>query len=153
MALKHKLAEWLKRYLPAEVLSTLVTLLAAWLAHKQGGSVLAVALISTWSGNITYFGYILIADILRSVAAVKKAGEKYTLASATVNLRSLVIEFGLAEALDSLLIRPLVMYYVPYMLSDFNTGIIVAKLSADVIFYIPAIIGYEMNKKYLKKAA
>ena len=153
MALKHKLAEWLKRYLPAEVLSTLVTLLAAWLVHKQGGSVLAVALASTWSGNITYFGYILIADILRSVAAVKKAGEKYTLASAAVNLRSLVIEFGLAEALDSLLIRPLVMYYVPYMFSDFNTGIIVAKLSADVIFYIPAIIGYEMNKKYLNKAA
>ncbi len=151
MALKRKLAEWFKRYFPAEVLSTCVTLLVALLVRNNGGGVLAVTLASTWSGNITYFGYILIADILRSVAAHKKAGKKYNLASLGVNLRSLVIEFGLAEALDSLLIRPLVMYYVPYLFSDFNTGIIAAKLLADVIFYIPAIVGYEMNKKYLNK--
>lgn len=109
-----------------------------------------VALISTWSGNITYFGYILIADILRSINQHKLAEKKYTIAGILVNLRSMVIEFGLAEALDSLLIRPLIMYYVPALINDFTTGILVAKLSADVIFYIPAIVGYELNKKLTK---
>ncbi len=151
MPLKAKVVEWLKRYLPAEVLSTAVTVLAAWLMHQSGGGSVAVALVSTWSGNLTYFGYILISDIFRSVNQHKLAGEKYTIGGVLVNLRSLVIEFGLAEALDSLLIRPLIMYYVPALINDFTTGILVAKLSADVIFYIPAIVGYELNKKYLSK--
>ena len=151
MALKHKLAEWFKRYFPAEILSTAITLLAAWIVHEQGSSDVVVALVSTWTGNITYFGYILAADIVSTMSAYKLTGKKYTFSDTTINLRNLVIEFGVAEALDSLLIRPLIMYYIPRLINDFSVGIILAKLSADVIFYIPAIIGYELNKKYLKK--
>lgn len=152
MALKRKLAEWSKRYLPAEVLSTAITLVSAWLVHQQGGGALTVALVSTWSGNISYFGYILTADILGSIRAHRIANKQFTATSAMVNLRSLVIEFGLAEAMDSLLIRPLIMYYVPLIIADFTSGILLAKLAADTVFYIPAIVGYELNKKYLKRS-
>ncbi len=153
MVLKRKIGEWAKRYLPAEVISTAVTILCTWTIHKQGGSNLAVALVGTWAGNITYFGCILVGDIFRSVSAHKKQGTKYNAASGAINLRSLLIEFGFAEAMDNLLTRPLIMYCIPPLMTDFALGILTAKLLADVVFYIPAIVGYELNKKLLKKSS
>lgn len=147
---KHKLAEWVKRYLPAEILSTAVTLLSAWLVRQHGGSPLVLALISTWSGNISYFGYMFTFEINSSLKAHRQASKDYTSASLIIDLRGLLVEFGFAELLDSFLIRPVAMYTIPLFVPDFTAGIIAAKLTADIVFYIPAIVGYELNKKYLK---
>lgn len=151
MKMKQKFAEWAKRYVPAEIVSIATTLLSAWLAHRSGGSALLIALVSTWGGNVGYYGYILVADILRSVKAHRQNGKPYNVASAAIDFRSLIVEFGMGEIVDSLFIRPAIMYYVPQLIPGFAAGILVAKLIADVFFYIPTIIGYEMNKKWLKK--
>jgi hypothetical protein len=149
--MKKKFREWARRYLPAEVVSLIATLLSAWLAHRSGGGAVAIALISTWGGNIAYYGYILTADIRRSLNAHRQSNTPYTRKSAAVDIRSLIVEFGLGEVVDSLFIRPGIMYYVPTLVHNFAAGILLAKLTADVCFYVPTIIGYEMNKKYLKK--
>lgn len=151
MKMKRKFAEWARRYVPAEIVSIVTTLLSAWLAYRSGGSPLLIALVSTWGGNVGYYGYILLADILRSVKAHRRSGKRYTMASAAIDFRSLIVEFGMGEIVDSLFIRPAIMYYVPQLIPGFAAGILVAKLIADVFFYIPTIIGYEMNKKWLKK--
>ncbi|WP_377122737.1 hypothetical protein [Mucilaginibacter antarcticus] len=143
--------EWVKRYLPAEVISTAVTVLSAWFIKQQGGSALTIALVGTWTGNITYFGYIIAADIRRSIAVQKQQHLPYTKRNLATDLRGVFVEFGLAEILDSLLIRPAMMYFVPRIVPGFTAGIIAAKLAADLLFYVPAIIGYEVNKKYLKE--
>jgi hypothetical protein len=67
-------------------------------------------------------------------------------------LRDLVLEFGLAEALDTLLVRPALMYAAGRLLSDALLGVFVGKLAADVIFYFPTIAAYELRRKYIRGA-
>lgn len=66
-----------------------------------------------------------------------------------ITLRNLVLEFGFAEALDTLLLRPTLMYLAAQLVSDLRLGVILGKLAADVIFYVPAITAYELRRRYL----
>ena len=143
--------EWLRRYGPAEVLSLLATLGAAWLTFRLARSYAATALAGTWAGNVTYFGYILALDIRQTRRQRHAAGLAYTGRTLLRNLRALVVEFGLAEVFDSLLIRPALMYYLPRAVSSLSGGILLAKILADITFYVPAIISYELSKKRLRR--
>ena len=67
----------------------------------------------------------------------------------TRTVRDLLIEFGPAELVDSLLARPLFMYLMPSLLHNFTAGIVAGKLAADVIFYGIAISAYELRQHYL----
>jgi hypothetical protein len=147
---KAKLQEWLKRYLPAEILSVLATLGAAGLTFQITGDAIKTALAGTWGGNVTYFGYILFADILRTKRHLAKNALRYNIKDLTANIKALAVEFGFAEVLDSFLIRPLLMYYLPIWFGSLSWGILVAKFVADVTFYIPAIISYEFSKKHFR---
>jgi hypothetical protein len=42
------------------------------------------------------------------------------------------------------------MYIFPIIIGQFSIGILVGKIVADIIFYIPTIIAYELRKKHLK---
>ena len=143
--------EWLLRYGPAELLSLLATLAAAAATAQAGASGIAVALAATWAGNLAYFGLILGQDIWRTHQGLQAQGRSYTLGIFGRNLRALVVEFGAAEALDSLLIRPALLYWFPRWLHSVPQGILVAKFAADITFYIPAIISYELSKRKLRK--
>jgi hypothetical protein len=150
--MKQKAKEWLKRYLPAEILSVVATLLATWVVFSMTGNKVTTALAGTWGGNVAFFGYILFNDIFKTVRKCKKiVNDRYSWKHLLLNLRTLALEFGVAELIDSLLIRPALMYYFPIWLDDLTLGVLLAKVAADVTFYIPAIISYELNKKYLDK--
>jgi len=147
--MKQKVKEWLQRYLPAEILSIIFTLISTWLVFEWTHNAITTALAGTWGGNIGYFGYILVSDILNSINKCKNNNQKYSWINLWINIKALVIEFGVAELVDSLLIRPALMYYFPIWLGNLSLGVIAAKLAADVTFYIPAIISYELGKKYM----
>ena len=53
--------------------------------------------------------------------------------------------------LDSLLIRPALMVWLPRWLGYFDWGILLAKQLADVTFYVPVILSYELSKQRLHK--
>ena len=147
--MKQNAKEWLIRYLPAEILSLIATLVCAGLAFHFTGNNLQAALAGTWGGNIFYFGLILGTDIYKTRKSLLSDGKTYRFPAFIRNLRALLVEFGLAKALDSFLIRPALMYYFPILLGNFSAGIVAAKFAADITFYIPAIIGYELQKKHL----
>jgi hypothetical protein len=121
----------------------------AYLAARNAGpgNALGAALAGTWGGNIGYFGAILIRDVLQSKARYRRTGRHYGLPGLGKNLWALFIEFGVAEALDTLVVRPALMYYLPKALGDFTWGVIAAKFLADLSFYLPAILFYEWSKK------
>jgi hypothetical protein len=148
--MKHKLKEWLKRYLVPEIISIVVTVLSALIAFKLTGNRIATALISTWAGNIGYFGPIIIFDVVRTSNMLARQGRKYTFSTFGKNIKALAVEFGFAEVIDTLLVRPALMYYMPIWLNDMTLGSVVAKIAADVTFYVPAIIGYELSKKKMR---
>ncbi|GAB3297640.1 hypothetical protein GCM10027511_12510 [Hymenobacter humi] len=149
--MKPRLREWLHRYLPAELLSSVATLVAAGLVLHATHSGLRAALAGTWAGNVAYFGYLLAQDVLLAHRARQRRGQPYTWRTLGRNLRALAVEFGPAELLDSFFIRPALMYYLPRWLGHFAAGILLAKLLADVTFYVPAILSYELSKKRLRQ--
>ncbi|WP_426490757.1 hypothetical protein [Hymenobacter sp. 102] len=146
-----KLREWARRYLPAEVLSVVATLVGAGLAwHVAPGQEIRAALAGTWAGNVAYFGWLLGQDVRQTRHHLRRSGQQYTRRTFGQNVRALVVEFGPAELLDSLLIRPALMVWLPRLLGSRNGSILVAKLLADVTFYVPAILSYELSKKRLR---
>jgi hypothetical protein len=146
-----RVREWLLRYGPAEILSLLATVGAAAITAQTGGSNLAIALAATWAGNVAYFGLLLGQDSWRTRQLLQQERRVYTWGTFARNMRALVVEFGAAEALDSLLIRPTLMYWLPRWLHSVPQGVLVAKFAADVTFYVPAIISYELSKEKLRK--
>jgi hypothetical protein len=146
-----RVQEWLRRYGPAELLSLLATLGAAAATAQAGGTRVAVSLAATWAGNVAYFGLLLLQDMRHARRQLAAQGQAYSLASFGRNVRALVVEFGVAEVLDSFLIRPALMYWLPRWLHSVPLGVLTAKLAADVTFYVPAIISYELSKHKLRK--
>ena len=127
---------WLRRYLPAELIGTLTALLCAWLAIGLTGNAAAAAVSGTWGGNLGFYGIIFGRELsrrnLRALPAI---------------LRDLVLEFGPATALDTLLLRPALMYAGMALVPHSAIGLIAGKLAADIIFYAPAIFSYELLRQ------
>jgi hypothetical protein len=144
--MRRQVKEWMWRYGPAEIVSLITTLVPALIVQARTGNAIAAAIAGTWGGNIGYFGTILIRDMLDMQRALRIAGKSYDFVAFYKNVRALLIEFGVAEIFDTLLVRPALMYYLPRYLGDFSLGIIAAKFLADITFYLPAIIFYEWSK-------
>ncbi|HXA00964.1 MAG TPA: hypothetical protein VNW99_03190 [Cytophagaceae bacterium] len=149
--MKAKIIEWIKRYAPAEVLSIITTFIAAGLTFSHTENHVAAALAATWGGNAGFFGYILTLDIFRSARESRLKNIPYKGKDLWINIRGLLVEFGITEIADSFFIRPFLMYYLPILTGNFSMGILLAKVAADITFYIPAIFFYEINKKYHRK--
>ena len=60
-----------------------------------------------------------------------------------LSLRSIAVEFGPAEVIDSIIIRPVALYAGPYILGNVAVGWVVGSLVADIAFYVMAIFSYE----------
>jgi hypothetical protein len=142
----HKVHEWSKRYLPAEIVCTITALIGAGVTHYITGNPIATAFAGTWGENIGYYGYISYTDLKKR----KNKNKKLNFMQYLLHIRDLIFEFGFSEILDSFLIRPALMYVIPQMLNNVMVGIFIAKITADIIFYIPTIIAYELKKKYIK---
>ncbi len=147
----NRLQEWLRRYGPAEVLSVAATLGGVGAAHAAGASAVATALIGTWAGNVAYFGWMLAADIQHTRRLLRATQQPYTRRTLGRNLRALAVEFGPAELLDSFCIRPALMYWLPLLTGSLGWGSLAAKFAADLTFYVPAILSYELSKKRLRR--
>ena len=145
-----KAKKWLRRYIPANISATIGAIFAAWLVYKLTKNQILAAYAGTIGDNIGYYGVIAIRDFKKNKAKYIKNGEKYGVIGYLKTVRNLIIEFGTAEALDSLIVRPLCLYWFPIWMPTYELGIIAGKYAADIIFYIPTIISYELRKKYLK---
>jgi hypothetical protein len=107
----------------------------------------ATAFAGTLGGNIGYFGTILASDVWLTRRKLAGEGKRLTTRIFLKIIRALLIEFGVAEILDSLFIRPALLYYLPIWMNDLTWGLIAGKFLADITFYIPAIISFELSRK------
>jgi hypothetical protein len=62
------------------------------------------------------------------------------------SLRALTYEFGPTEVLDSAVVRPACTAIATATLGT-AAGVLVAKLVADVLFYVPVICTYELRRR------
>ena len=147
--MKKKFKEWLRRYIPAEICATIGALGGAFLVYILTHNGILAAYAGTISENVGFYVCMALREVQISRKHHKKNNKKYGIKSFLKNLRNLLLEFGPAEFFDSLFVRPFCMYTFPLILGNFGLGIFAGKIIADVIFYIPTIIAYELKKKHL----
>ncbi|HET9098319.1 MAG TPA: hypothetical protein VFN51_01760 [Candidatus Saccharimonadales bacterium] len=149
MAYLTKRREWLRRYIPAEAIGTITALIGAWSTFSHTHSFIA-ATAAGWVGEgIGFYGYFIITEL--NISHRGHAGlpfYKRAIAALRTGSTNLIIEFMPAEVIDNFFIRPLTMYEAPQLIHPYPIGFLVGKFSADIFFYVLAIIGYEARKKW-----
>ncbi|MCZ4549834.1 hypothetical protein [Gordonia rubripertincta] len=139
-----KLKEWIRRYLPCEIAGTIGEFGGAGLVYWTTGSLAAAAVAGTIGASIGYYA-IAFGTAARCYhhADSRRRGPLRGVVAALLALRSLLVEFGPAEAVDSLAVRPFAFYVGPLLLGSTLAGWIAAKFFADIIFYLCTIVSYE----------
>jgi len=149
---KTKILEWVRRYLPAEIIGTVTAVLGAYGAHALTHSTVAAAIAGSISETIGFYSYFAFRDGSKMYAKHHKHPPlKRALLTAWHTIRDMLIEFGPAEVVDSLFFRPFCMYMGPHLLHNFGVGLIAGKIVADLIFYGFAAAGYEFKKYWQNK--
>jgi hypothetical protein len=147
-----KRKEWLRRYVPAEVLGTITALAGAWSVYAHSHSFIGAAAAGWFGEGVGFYGYFIAVELLIST---KRYGNYFILKRVSLAIaaasRNLIVEFLPAEILDSFIIRPFAMYEAPHLIHPYPVGFLVGKFSADIIFYVFAIMGYEAKKYWLQK--
>jgi hypothetical protein len=108
---------------------------AAAMLSSNDPAIIAVA--GAWAETVSYYATMLLRE--------RRANPRQKLWR---TLGNLVVEFGPAEALDSLFLRPTLMYAAGQLVSDARLGVLIGKLAADIVFYIPTVIVFELRQHY-----
>lgn len=133
VAIRHGFVFWVVRYLPAEIVGTAAMLLAGTLVTIWTDNAVAVALAALVGESLGFYGVLAVtiyseqARVAQSLrAAIGRTG------------LLLIAEFGLAELLDTLVIRPVALMLGVWLLSDPFWGLLAGKVAADIVFYAVA---------------
>ena len=139
----------MRRYLLADILSTVLSLATAWIIHRTTGDNVLAAFGGSAMASMSFYGIVAYGDVRKSLKHHRKHDLTYGLMAYFKDLRNLLIEFGPAEILDVLAVRPFFMYLIPKLMGEFLLGVFIGKTIADVFFFVPAIVMYEVRKKHL----
>ena len=126
-------------------MGTVTALAGSFALFRWTGSELAAAYGGALGENVGFYGTMLLREFRADARSAGAAGTHYGARAAAVTGAKLLLEFGPAELLDSLLIRPLTMGLATRFLGG-GAGVIVGKLAADVTFYLPVIVSYELRQ-------
>lgn len=148
--MKNKIKDWIKRYLPAELFGTLGAIIFPTAISSFTENTLAIAFVGTWGENLGFYGAMIFQEVKEGRAKHKKLHKNYGFISFGKSIRNIFLEFGVAETADSLLIRPAIMYLTVSNIENLPLGILVGKIVADAVFYIPTVISYELRKKHVR---
>jgi hypothetical protein len=143
----QKIKEWVKRYLPAEIVGTITAVSAASIAHIFSDNHIFIAYIATLGEAIGFFSTIFIQYLLIFSKKRKTENRRVSLLDISKIVSHILLEFGPAEIIDSLVLRPFFMYLFPLLVESFTLGIFLGKIAGDITFYLLVILSYEMKKK------
>lgn len=135
-ARNSRIRSWIRRYLPCEIASTVAEFTAAYLVYVITASLAAAAAAAAISQFVGYYAVAYVAAV-RWIWRARSAASRTR--TAFLALRSVLVEFGTAELVDSTIVRPTAFYLLPMALGHVMIGWIVAKIVSDTIFYAGAI--------------
>ena len=142
---RSRAGDWLRRYGVAELAGISTALVSAWVADVLGAHPFAVAFAATVGENFGFYATIIGRQVAADRRVAQRAGEPYVGRRVWRTTRELLLEFGPAELLDSLIIRPAAMGLGIRFLGR-DAGVVAGKLAADVTFYLPVILTYELRR-------
>jgi ornithine decarboxylase len=134
-----RVREWIGRYLVAELAGLTTALLAALAVTSWDPDQLAVAAYASALGEGVgfYAGFLVVRYLREEIDGPPRRRIAVIVAAA-------VVEFGPAEIVDTVLIRPAAMYLASWATGNVIIGVLIGKVAADVVFYGLAITSYEM---------
>ncbi len=138
-----KLREWIRRYLPNEVAGTVAELASAGVVYSVTGSWAAAAVVATVFASVGYYATAYVNAVRWSL------GDHGFGRANLLALRSVTVEFGPAEVVDSLAIRPVALFLGPALIGNGLLGLIIGKLVADAGFYGCTVVSYERFRTLL----
>lgn len=141
-----KLREWLHRYGLAECGGLAGAVLGSYLTRHATGTAIAAAYGAAWGETIGYACTIVTRDFIGEARLVRSARRPLRFADLGRLITGLLVEFGPAGALDTFVTRPAAMALGTRALG-LPVGVIVGKVTADVLFYVPVIIVYEHRQR------
>ncbi len=147
---RQKLTEWVRRYLPNELAGWAGELGTAAAAYCLTGSYAAAVIAGTVGASAGYYATAYVNGFRWTYAA--QAGRRHPMRALIANaltVRSIVVEFGPAEAIDSIVVRPVALYLGPVLIGSTAVGFVVGSIAADAAFYVMAIFSYERFKALL----
>jgi hypothetical protein len=133
--LKHW-RDWIARFLPAEAAGIAGTYAGYLLLAEAGGSPLLSAYGAAIGENCGYYLAVFGRDWFALPGDQRSAGRV---------VRAMIRDFGVAEVLDTLVVRPAVTLGAVALFGQ-AIGIAVAKIAADALFYLLAIIFWERRR-------
>ena len=133
---------WIVRYLPAEIVGTAAMVLAGITVTIWTDNPPVVALAALL-GEIVGFYAVLAVTIYAEQVQVSP---RWRTAIARTGLL-LIAEFGVAEVLDTLLIRPAALMLGVWLLPDPVWGLLAGKIVADIVFYAIAAGAFTLTVK------
>lgn len=148
-SLRRKAWEWLRRYAPNEVAGWVVELGGAVVTYRLTGSYAAAVVVGTIGASVGYYATAYVNGVRWAYRAQTGSRPTRALTANVLALRSIAIEFGPAEVIDSILIRPVLLYAGPFLVGNVALGWVLGSLAADVAFYVMAIFSYERFKALL----
>lgn len=167
-----RIGGWLRRYLPAEIAGTTAALLGLTLALHAEQSMATTAVVGVWSEVIGFYGAIIVQEWLAEQHRRRQSladpmplhtwckpsapifrtfctSVRQTIGFLSRLLRNLVLEFGAAELLDPLILRPALLMLAMQLISDLPVALLAGKVTADLVFYTVTICSLEARKKLL----
>ena len=143
----------MRRYLPCEIAGTVGELGGAAVAYLATGSLAAAAITATIGASAGYYAAAYVSAVRWTYRGHDdRRWPSRVLVSSLLALRSVAVEFGPAELIDSLAIRPVAFYVGPLIFHNMIAGWIFGKLVSDLAFYVLAIFSYERFKGLLVRA-
>jgi hypothetical protein len=130
--------EIIRRYLPAEIAGTAAALGAGLAFALATGSFAAGAVAATFAESAGYYGVIAFIDFRAGRLSAERPLR---------TLGNLLLEFAPAEGLDTLFVRPTLIFAGMTLAPHAGAGIVAGKLAADLLFYVPTILGRELLRR------
>jgi uncharacterized membrane protein len=145
----RKIMEWTRRYLPCEIAGWVGELAGATVAYWLTGSLAVAAVVATVGSSVGYYIPAYVNAVRWSCAERRDSWGARVVAANLLALRSLTVEFGIAEVIDSFLVRPLLYYATPVLLGHVVWGWVLGGFVADIVFYAFTIFSYERFGRWL----
>jgi hypothetical protein len=144
---------WLRRYVVAELLGTVLSVGFASFIYVHSHSFIAAAGAGFLGEGIGFYGYFVSRELLTNSKSYRAL--PFFKRITTVLARSstnLIVEFAPAGLIDSIFIRPFLMYAVPQHIKPYAVGFVIGKVAADLLFYVFAIAGFELKQRMHTKS-
>lgn len=137
--MRSKLRLWVRRYGLAEIAGTTgafagFLLVQSWTANRILAAYLAVA-----CENLGFYGVMAFRELMSAVS--------WEMRQLVVMTGNLMFEFGVAEVIDGLIVRPFSLAGATKLLGD-SYGVLIGKLVADVVFYAVTMVFYDLRVRH-----